>query len=499
MLGIFFPIFPQFPKKSVRNLKKYPYLCIIVTNCINHYHLIMKIKTILIILSLFSPLLLLSCKKDALAEVITTGNIIPVIGKDTVTAPTNVFKRTISVGTGSGALTIDGKTLGLQCDDLINIKSGTYTSIDIKNILSKDGCPITIKNQDGIVKISGDFNQMALTDLRNVTISGDGTKGVEKGFVFRDNKYRAIQIQGTLNKFTLQHVSFVNIGDADIAYIYRAVYTGAEDSYSKDLKFLNISCDNTQQFFASNGAIENGNVLGLIKNLEIANLDFRNSPSVGAVVYLGNVEDFNIHHNRVDNVNTSIDNHNGIFSISGNGRFHDNFVSNHQGNAIRAWGFTVGTTAKTILIYNNIVVNSRKYSAFEVQAFDFNIIPGKTTYTDAIVFNNTCGNLNTSADWQANVVDVYSLKGGKCEVYNNLAYNFSGSIAIAGQEAELSPVTSNNLYFKTRGEAGLIDETEFKLNNNSSAKRAGRTTPIAITDYYGAPRNQNTPSLGAVE
>jgi len=463
------------------------------------YHLIMNIKAILIIISLTSPLVLLSCKKDALAEAVTTGNIIPVVVTDTVKAPTNIYARTINVGTGSGALTIDGKTLGLQCNDLINIKSGTYTSIDIKNILSKDGCPITIKNQDGIVKVSGDFNQMSLTDLKNVTISGDGTKGISKGFLFRDNKYRAIQIEGTLNKFTLQNAEFINIGDADIAYIYRAEFNGSEDSYSKELKFLNISCDNTQQFFASNGAIENGKVLGLIKNIEIANLDFRNSPSVGAVVYLGNVEDFNIHNNRVDNVNTSINNHNGIFSISGNGKFYDNYISNHQGNAIRAWGFTVGSVPKTILIYNNIVVNSRKYSAFEVQAFDFNLIPGKTTYTNAIVFNNTCGNLNTSADWQANVVDVYSLKGGKCEVYNNLAYNFSGSIAIAGQQAELSPVTSNNLYFKTRSDAGLIDEKDFKLSNNSSARGAGRTTPITITDYYGSPRNPSKPSLGAVE
>lgn len=420
-------------------------------------------------------------------------------GSDTTVTvpPVTPIGRTLALGTGSGALIIDGTTISLKCNDLIKIKGGTYTGITIKNILSADGCPITIKN-DGLVQVSGDFNQMSLQNIKNVTISGDGTSGIAKGFVFRDNKYRAIQVDGTLDAFTLQYISFINIADMDISFQYQTAYTGADNSYSKNLRFLNISCDNTNQFLGTAGSVANGVITGLIKNIEIANLDFRNSPTVGAVVYLGNAEDYNIHNNRVDNVNTAINNHNGIFSISGNGKFYNNYVSNHQGNSIRAWGHTVGSTPKYIYIYNNIVVNSRKYSGFEVQAFDANIVAGKTTFANAVVFNNTVGNLNTTDDWQGNIVDVYSLKGGTCNVYNNLAFNLQTGSFAAGQESDLVPVATNNLIFKTSADAGLVDQTSFRLTSNSPAKKGGKATPFVIADYYGALRAA-LPSIGAVE
>jgi len=458
----------------------------------------MRITSILTLVSISSLLLFSSCKKDLLEEIAGKPSVtVPVVADTAVITNPILYKRVINVGTGSGNLTIDGSTMGLQCQDLIKIKGGSYGGIDIKNIISADGCPITIKN-DGLVEVAGNFTQMKISNINNLTISGDGTSGITKGFVFRDNTYRAIQIEGTLNNFTFQHASFKNIGDQCISYVYRTVYTGAEGSYAKNLKFLNINCDNTQGLLSLDGAVDNGSVKGLVKNLEVAYVDFRNSATVGAVVYVGIAEDYDIHHNRVDNVNTAINNHNGIFGITGTGKFHDNYISNHQGNAIRAWGVTMGSTAKSILIYNNIVTNSRKYSGFEVQSFDFSIIPGKTTFANAVVFNNTCANLNTSNDWQGNVVDVYSLKGGKCDVYNNLAYNFQSSGVIAGQEADLIPNQFNNLNFKSSNEAG-INETTFKLNSSSTAKNKGVATPIVIKDYYGSMRNTSAPSIGAVE
>lgn len=461
---------------------------------------IMKVSTILFIIASSSTLLFSACKKEGLEGAGSNGGTVkPGAGDTAITVtPPTIFKRTLNLGTGSGNLTIDGTTLALQCNDLIKIKGGSYTNIDIKNILSADGCPITIKN-DGLVEVAGDFNQMSLTNIKNVTISGDGTTGIAKGFVFRDNKYRAIQAYGSLDKFTLQFTAFRNIGDTDFSFQYKAVYNGSDASYSKGLKLLNISCDNTSTFFSTSGSVENGVVTGLIKGLEIANLDFENSPGVGVVVYTGNIEDYDIHNNRINNINTTNNNHNGIFSMSGNGRFHDNYVSNHQGNAIRAWGFSVGTTPKNIYIYNNIVVNSRKYSGFEVQAFATSITPGISTFTNAVVFNNTCGNLNTSDDWQGNVVDVYSLQGGKCDVYNNLGYNFQTGSVIAGQENDLIPNAFSNLYYKSASDAGLVDQTSFKLTSNSPAKNKGTKAPFVITDYYGSMRNITNPSVGAVE
>jgi hypothetical protein len=443
-------------------------------------------------------LLFSSCKKDILATLPTSKPTVPVVIPDTaVTTPLTIYKRTIIVGTGSGVVTIDGKTMSLQCNDLVKIKGGVYTGINIKNILSADGCPITIKN-DGLVEIVGDFNQMNLFNLKNVTISGDGTAGIAKGFLFRDNTYRSIEILGTINQFTLQHMAFKNIGNYVVMYPNTTLYDGTDATVSKDLKFLNITCDNTAQFLGTGGDVENGKITGLIKNIEVAYLDFQNKADAAAIVYMGNVENYNIHHNRVNNVNTTNNNHNGIFSISGNGSFHDNYISNHQGNAIRAWGHTVGSTPKNIYIYNNIVVNSRKYSAFELQSFANRVVAGKTTYVNAVVFNNTAGNINLSQDWQGNMVDVYHLYGGKCDVYNNLGYNFQGTSTMAAQESSTIPNAFSNLLYKTYSLAGILNETTFKLAGSSPAKNTGVTTPFQITDYYGSIRSSK-PSIGAVE
>src|SRR5690606_33274857 len=124
-----------------------------------------------------------------------------------------------------------------------------------------------------------------------------------------------------------------------------------------------LDCEQTGPFFGGAGSVDGG-IRGLIRNFEIAYLNFRNAPDVGSVVWMGNVEDYNIHHNHIDNINTKNNNHNGIFLMTGNGKFHNNIVRNHQGNAIRAFGHSIGDTPKEILIYNNIVYNSRKYSAF---------------------------------------------------------------------------------------------------------------------------------------
>lgn len=461
----------------------------------------MKLSTALLISSTCLLFIFSSCKKGELVEVTEKPTVtVPVTDTTAVVVvvPPVGYKRTVNVGTGSGNLVIDGTTLITQCNDLIKIKGGSYSSITIKDIISADGCPITIKN-DGLVEVKGNFNSMGLTNLKNVTISGDGTSGITNGFAFSDNSYRAVQITGTLDKFTMQNMSFKNIGDLDIIYNTTTVYDGSEKSYSKDLHFLNMVCDNTSSFLSIGGYVENGVVYGLVKNIEVANLDFQNSPGVGTVVYMGNAEGYDIHNNKINNINTANNNHNGIFSISGNGSFHNNYVNNHQGNAIRAWGHTVGSTPKNIYIYNNIVTNSRKYSGFEVQAYASRIMAGKTTYTNAIVFNNTCGNLNLSKDWQAGVLDVYSLQGGKVDAFNNLGYNFTADSHIIAQWAELIPNSFSNLYYANASAAGITSESTARLASNAPEKNSGKPTPFIITDYYGNVRNAAAPTIGAVE
>jgi hypothetical protein len=447
-----------------------------------------------------SVFLTFACKKN------DTKDYVPVIDKnipvkDTVpTTPPPLTGRTIDMGTGSGELVIDGSTLSLQCNDRIRIAKGSYKKITIKNIQASTGCSIQIVN-NGLVEIAGDYNQMNLSNLKGVIISGNGDPSIPYGFQFHDNASRSIDITKPFNDCTIQNVSFKNIKSWIIIYNNTDTYNGSADSYSRNLKFLNISCENTARLINFPGSAENGANTGLIRGLEIANLNFRNSSTAGSVVWVGNVEDYSIHHNRIDNINSANNEHNGIFQMMGNGKFYNNYISNHQGNAIRAWCYAVGSTPKEILIYNNIVVNSRKYSAFEVQTIQAYVNPA-LTYCNVKVYNNTCGNLNLSKDWYGNLVDVYTLQGGTCQVFNNIGFNFPGLNPvdkISNQQGPTKPEDLGNLYFNSSAEVGFSNEEKYTLSSTSPAKNKGKSYPLLTTDYYDIARKTSSPSYGAVE
>ena len=113
----------------------------------------------------------------------------------------------------------------------------------------------------------------------------------------------------------------------------------------------------------------------------------------------------------------------------GNGSFHDNKVTNHSGNLIRAWGASFGTSVKDILIYNNTAFNSQKYSAFELQlppwmAEYADKYPARLKPTNARVYNNTAGQMNTSKDWDGQMLDLYNTRGS-LYYFNNLGFNMN--------------------------------------------------------------------------
>ncbi|ETZ22611.1 hypothetical protein [Pedobacter sp. V48] len=467
-------------------------------------------------LTLFVLLIIsISCKKAAeLLEPITPVPVEqpkPTPPKDSIAAPSKI----LNIGTGSGNLSIDGKTLNISSATLIKIKGGSYKDIQISNISNKN-FTVTIQN-DGLIQLLGN-TQIRLSNLKNVILDGKGTAGIEKGFVFKNRTAdgASVLLKDNIDDFTLKNFSFSNLTTYGvIQYDSRKNYDGSETSYSNNLKFLNIDCDNTGTLIRFKGSAQNNLVTGLVRNVEIANVIYKNSRAVGSVVVIENADSFNIHNNLVQNVNQDNSNHNGIFYLQGNGKFYNNLVRDHQGNAIRAWAYSIGTTPKQVLIFNNIIVSSREYSAFELQSFQRNIIPGKTTYVNAKVFNNTCGNLlPKSGSFPAQVLDMYSLLGGKCEVTNNLAYKLvlvgnNNKNYFWNELENTKPTGSGNKYFKTYQDAGITDETSFNLNNNSKAKHLGVSLSIqnfdaliskeVNLDYYGKARNPLTPSVGAVE
>ncbi|MGY0037934.1 hypothetical protein [Pedobacter sp. NJ-S-72] len=417
----------------------------------------------ILILSILLFITFTACKKgDGTTDPVTP----PVVTKpiDTVVAPPVVIGRVLVLGTGSGDLTIDGNTINVKPNDLIKVKGGVYTSISIRNINTSG--TVTVQN-DGLVEIAGSNDHILLTNISNLTISGTGTPGVSRGFVSRDNaQHRSIIITGAAQNLTIQNIAFKNIGDY-VIYFNNAqgVYDGSKASFSDQIHFLNIDCDNTGTFLQMQGGVDNGVIKGLVKNLEIAYLNFKNS-DCGAAVIVDNADGYNIHHNTVTNINGNNNNHNGIFTLKGTGSFHHNLIHDHQGNALRAWVRSLGTTPKQVLIYNNTVINSRKYSAFETQSFQAEIISGVTTYANCKVYNNICGDLNLSKDWVGVVVDVYNLFGGTCEVYNNTGFNFpapSLNSNIVNQQSSTVPTATNNTYFSNAAGAGITNTANLTI------------------------------------
>ncbi|MFB2121346.1 hypothetical protein [Parapedobacter sp. 2B3] len=342
----------------------------------------------------------------------TTPNVVPPDGEG------------VLVGNGSGNLTITASTLSGSSSKTIRIREGTYSTITIQNIAGTADAPITITNA-GPIAIQ---QVMETRDIDHVIISGNGSGNNDYGFTFSNLSYRAIRMYGKMNGVTIRNMSFRNIGDYCIAGEANngrnLSYDGTAATRTERFKILNCLFDNTGSIVFG-GQLSRSGDTGFFKDVEIAYNTFQNSEA-GNLVIFSNVQDYNIHHNIVEYVNQRNNAHNGIFLMHGNGHFHDNKLTNYQGNAIRAWVFSRGSSAATIEIYNNICYNSRKYSAFEIQEFSNQLVQGKTTFVNAKVYNNTAGKMNTSRDWQGQLLDLYN-NSGTLAYYNNLGFELYSS------------------------------------------------------------------------
>lgn len=438
-----------------------------------------------------------SCDKNVIPSPITEE-----VSDSPIREPDVPRQKRILTGNSEGVLIIDGETQSYDCHITLAIQAGQYNSVVIRNLHGSAGCPFRIEN-DGLVEFVGYRKTMAIANVSHVIVSGDGSEEIQNGFVFRDNKHRAVEFSGDINHFVYQHAEFKNVADYVISYNSKKIYDGSAASYSQDIKFAHLKATNTGRLIHFGGGVSGSDITGLVRKLEISNTDVSNCPSPGDVIYVGMVEDYDIYGNVFSDINTQNNNHNAMFHLIGNGRFYNNHISNHQGNAIRAWVVSVGNTPKEVHIFNNIVFGSRKYSAFETQSFARMMIPQQTTYAHVKVYHNTCGRLNLSQDWYGVVLDAYRLLGGTCEVYNNLAYNLPTphpkSPIVSYLSMELDKLReSNNLYFPDAKSAGILDEKAFRLSSNSQAYRAGVSNQLHI-DFYNQQRNINSPSIGAVE
>jgi hypothetical protein len=379
----------------------------------------------------------------------------PVIVTPPVTVPpVNVPDTYTLVGTGSGQL-----QLGTLANKNIKIKPGIY---DYINVTKATNVKI---DATGVI-------------LKGGSVDIDLANGLELwGLTVTDQAYRAMTIRGISNDVYLHDLTFKNIGNYTITYENAALYNGSDATLSKNWKLERLSFENTSTGFHVDGGFTDKGITGLMSNFKFLNSTIKNCPNIGNVIWMGAVEGYEIAGNRVDNVNLSFPDknapngyHNGIFHMIGNGSFHDNVITNHQGNALRAWCASFNGIVKDVLIYNNVVWNSWKYGAFEIQAtpeiqqYIINY-PSRLTFANAKIYNNTAGHLNTSKDWEGQGVDVYNI-GGTLEHYNNLYFDMvkvSGTITDGLDNMSDTKIVRDdgNRYFPTQVQA-VTDTKLFK-------------------------------------
>lgn len=377
------------------------------------------------------------------------------------------FGRTIELTPVSGQLIFDGSSAGLQDKDLYLIPAGTYNYVDIKNIIMPSGQRVYFKNNGGVVNITGNGNNLNLTDVNGLTLIGNGQEGVEYGFTFTDNNGRAIFFRpGIAKNITLKYTSFANIGDYNIwdENNNRVYDPENNDTVMENIKFSHLLFDNNGNTgIALWGQYGNNfgsgtTFAGMKRNIVCENIKFRNSDA-GTMIKIDIVEDADIDHCDFSELNPTNNAHNGIVFITGNGKLHHSKCVNHQGNMLRGWCCNFSESAgKWLEVYHNKVYNSRKYGGFETSPQpDMYNNPALYHPCNIRVYNNTVIKMDTSGDpYQGRLIDFYNNPGATIEFFNNLGAELDDNQLInfaSGTDLSQFTVNQNNLVFATAAEA----------------------------------------------
>ncbi|HEY4147482.1 MAG TPA: PKD domain-containing protein [Chitinophagaceae bacterium] len=416
--------------------------------------------------------------------------------------PSAAQGKRVSVGTGSGSIEYPTAqaTLNLQDGDTLVINGGTYQDMNISNITASPGKRIYVIN-NGLVEITQSWGAFNFSYLTNVTIEGDGTPGIPYGFYIHDVGWRAMLIPGRLTSTYLSYFRIENIPDYGIYMIDTSlVYTGNNSGLFYDLKFLNFKIYNIAQTPFQLGDWSHNYETGLvsmIRKIEIAYCDIEQVPGNGEIIHLNKTVNANVHHNIILHTGMNDTRHTGIVYLRGNGDVHHNYISDHWGNACRGQGFGLDSIG-TINFYNNVVLNSNKYSAMECNSFDGDI--NNSPYTRVCnykMYNNTVGNAGPG-DWQAHMAETYNAFGGTIEIKNNLGFNIQKGLPydptynyIYYQLNVTIPDTANNLYNASYVPLGLVNDSSCLLNVNSPAIDKGQNFGFITDDIDGVPRPQN--------
>src|SRR5690606_32544452 len=115
----------------------------------------------------------------------------------------------------------------------------TYWNITIENASN-----ISVTGAGKVNILSGDIN---IRDVNELTVSG---------ITIEECSQTAINIFGDANNLTLKDLIFKNINNYVISFNKNVKYDGSPESFSENIRLLNIQADNISTLFVSAGSIQ---------------------------------------------------------------------------------------------------------------------------------------------------------------------------------------------------------------------------------------------------
>jgi len=425
----------------------------------------------------------------------------------TVSSQANIILK----GTGRGSVSVTSMK-GIKPGDTIGIRAGTYPGGGQFSGLNN----VTIINYAGVVTFTApvDFGAQGIA-MSNITWSGTGSNGNEYGFVFDATGSYGIGLVGyTTNGgfiFTAQHYTqirfnhiwFKNIGgNAFDLSANLPIYDGSIASLGiYKATFSYCRTDNTVEFYQGPYKAPN---FGFADSIDISNNVFNQTSGNGLTVN-SEMTNFNIHHNQIlySGYNAQ-PNDIGVFSLTGYGQIHHNYMKGGRGWLARISGCSFKPSVNTFFGYNNIKLGTTTYGMFDLRTDTtwFAATSNFFQHCNFEVANNTFGNLTandgngkgTGNRYNTPVALFYTMNGGATAlVKNNLGFNSipgnaGGYVCVSFAPEFFSTIdTSNNKYYTASAILDVLSDTNANcaVKPGADIKGIGAGFPYSITDNTG--------------